>query len=99
METEKKRGRPPKLPESKIEDTEYRLSLTLGDKVYESSGTTVLEALEKIQVPPKIFIKGFVNLSHAGKETNRMFFPAQMKRFLYPVARTLVAKALETTLK
>lgn len=102
-EQEKKPGRktqPPVLEVPEIpESPKYKLSLTLGDKTYESEGTSVLEALEKIETPAKIFVKGFVKVTHGDKTTERMFFPSQMKRFLYPVARVLVAKALTTTLR
>lgn len=77
----------------------YKLTITLGDKTYESTGTTMLEALEKVATPPKIFVKGFVKVEHGDKRTERLFMPSQMKRFLFPVARVLVAKALSTTLK
>lgn len=114
MEPTKKRGRPRKLvkqpepkrnamgriiEEPKAPDTSYKLTLALGDKVYTSEGASVLECLERIETPAKIFVKGFVKVEHNDERTERMFMPMQMKRFLYPVARVLVAKALTTTLK
>ncbi len=103
----KPRGRPKKvtamgrkiLPPPPPPEKDYKLKLTIGKEVYESEGVTIVEALENLPTPGKIFIKGFVSLTHGERHTERLFMPVQLKRFLYPVARSYVAKALAATLK
>ena len=58
------RGRPKKLEKilPKIKEF-YIFSLTFGDKVYEGSGVTILEALQSTPIPIKIVTKGLLKLT------------------------------------
>lgn len=75
------------------------INLTFGETTLMSEGKTVEEAMEKLDVPMKITQKGFLHVQQGDKSFDRMFMPVQMRRFLYPIARTYVAKAITVVLK
>jgi hypothetical protein len=75
----------------------YKLTLVLGDKTYESTGSTVFEALRDLEKPEKIMHKGILTLEHDGKRTQQLLFPARLKRLFYsPTFQQIQAKQLES---
>ncbi len=81
------------------ETKEFQFTLRVGDQVYESDGDTVLEALEGLQMPNKVFIKSFLTLTSGEKRVERMYMPSKLKALLYPVARSYSAKKFVFLLK
>lgn len=84
-------ARPKKI---KVEKKPYLVSLALGDKVFEGSGGTVVEALRSMPVPVKIVSKGLLKLTDGTKKMERMWQPAKLKRLFYPLAQPVLAKQL-----
>lgn len=80
-----------------IEDApeEYKLVLQLGDKTYESTGSTVLEALRGLTKPDKIMNKAILTLEHNGMKSQQQYFPQRLKRLFYnPTFQVVHAKML-----
>lgn len=100
------------LPETpvkiSVEDTDislikepriYFISLTFGDKVYEGSGTTLLDALKAVPVPVKIVSKGLLKVTDGEKKFEQMWVPVRIKRLFRPLSQATQAKMLEYLLK
>ena len=62
---------------------EFSISLKIGDKLYESKGATVLDALSSLQHPEKIMLKGILTLRHGAFARTQMLFPPRLKRLFY----------------
>jgi hypothetical protein len=77
----------------------YTLTLTLAGTVHKGTGNTALEALKAIKPPVKIFTKGDVALSHAGKSMMQTWQPIKVKRLFQPLAQGIMAKQLEYLLR
>lgn len=74
----------------------YKLTLELGDKTYESTGTSIFEALKGLKKPEKIMHKAVLTLEHDGQKAQQLFFPQRLKRlFFSPVFQEIQAKQLE----
>ena len=93
-EPKRKRGRP-----KKIEPDAFTLQLILGERVFESEGSTLLEALYNLEQPPKIVSKGFLTIKTDEKQVTQNLTVPQTKRLFFPLARHIVAKQLMFLLK
>lgn len=79
---------------------EYVFTLRMGGNSYVGKGATALEALENLEKPTKIFLKGVVVLAHGNHSTKEMVYTVpRLKRFFFPDARFHLAKNLELYLK
>jgi len=83
-----------KIKEKIEEKSPYFISLTLGDKVYEGSGATVLQALESMPVPVKIVTKGLLKLTDGTKKFEQMWMPIKLKRLFMPLSQTVLSRQL-----
>jgi hypothetical protein len=90
---------PRKKKTEPITESHFRISLKLGNEVYESSGETPLEALEKLPHPGKIFIKGILTLEGNGNKQEFPMAPVRVKRLFYPLARKYMAKQFALLVK
>lgn len=71
---------------------EYTISLTLGDLQYHGQGASMLEALQTLPKPPKMFLKGIVRISNGVKTRELVYTPTEVKRLFYPIAQKFMAK-------
>ena len=78
---------------------EYVITLDLAGQKTVSSGSSVLEAFEKLEAPAKIMNKGTIKVQYGNLSKQLFMMPAQMRRFLWPVARHINAKMLSTGMK
>ena len=79
--------------------TDFKISLQIGNETYKGSGPNAYEALEKLAVPQKIFLKGVLNISFGDKKAQLLLQPIRIKRLFYSVARLHLAKQLTSLLK
>ena len=77
----------------------FILTITLGNDVLKGSGLTVLEALQSIKKPVKIFTKGHIGLSHAGKSMEKTWQPVKVKMLFQKIAQPILSKQLEYLLR
>lgn len=61
----------------------YSLSLILGDKTYKSTGETVLDALQALEHPPKIMLKGVIIVKKGKLKKEQLMYPVRLKRLFY----------------
>lgn len=61
----------------------YKITLTLGRAVYESTGPTLLDALTRLEHPRKIVGKGFLTISNGEKRVEQMMMPTRLKRMFW----------------
>lgn len=87
-----------KEPESTVTHP-YLVSVSLGTETYSGSGKTILEALESIETPVKIMLKGVVTIEHGDKHKEFAFTPVRIKRLFYPLTRPFLAKQLSYLMK
>lgn len=107
MTTTKKRGQPAKQPEVKLNAMgrpikvdpvhEYKLSLKLGKETFSSEGTTMSEALGKLQKPSKLMGKSVLTITVDGSSRELLLQPVRAKRLFYNSAgvQEVLAKQLE----
>ena len=95
MPTKKPRGRPKKI-RVEVSPTEYFLQLELDGRIYFGDGLSMLEALLNLEKPDKIVSKGILKIQVGEKKRERLMVIPQMKRLFFPLARTVIAKQLET---
>ena len=97
----KPRGRPKKKQPATGELTEklYFISLAFGDKIYEGSGQTVLDALQAMPIPVKIVSKGLLKLTDGVKKFEQMWQPAKLKRLFQPLSQAVQAKMLNLLMR
>lgn len=94
-----------KEPVAKVEDKapevkpKYTITVNLGDGERTGTGETVLEALQAVHKPVKIFTKTFVTITDGKRTKEMMFMPLRAKRLFYPHAQVYVARELEFLLK
>lgn len=87
-------------PKKQVVENQYMISLRLGDKTYTGKGLTALEALENLEKPTKIFLKGILNMSHGERKSKEIILNIpSIKRLFYKIARFHTAKRLELFLK
>ena len=78
----------------------FALKLKLGPDTFSSKGATVLEALQKLPVPPKFTAKGIVTLTKGSQKAERYFFPNRLRRlFMNRITQAVWAKNLGMFLK
>lgn len=70
----------------------YVISITMGDKTYKGEGETALEALQSIDRPLKIFLKGVVTIQTEKDERKILLMPINLKRLFYPSAQPYLIK-------
>jgi len=93
-------ARPKKVIVEKQSVSEFEISLRLGDNTFTGTGVTMLEALENLEKPTKIFLKGILNMTHGEKKSKELVLTIpRIKRLFYPIARFHQAKQLEHILK
>lgn len=85
-------GRPRKQTVSS--ESQFTISLKMGNEVYKSQGATAFEALATLPIPDKIFLKGILTCERNGKKHELLLLPPRIKRLFYPLARQMVAKQL-----
>ena len=81
------------------ESPKFHISLKLGNELYESSGANAYEALDKLAIPHKIFVKGILTLTKGDKVKDFAMPPVKIKRLFYPLARFYLAKSFELLMK
>lgn len=72
----------------------FRITLEINGTKYASKGKTMLEALETLPKPEKIFHKGKLTVK-GKKERSQLIMPPRIKRLFYPLAKVTLAKQLE----
>lgn len=87
----------PKKVISKSDDV--LISLKLGDEVFKSKGTTVIEALTALPSPEHVFLKGILTITKGDKQSELVLSVPRVKRLFYKVARPVLAKQYELILK
>lgn len=81
----------PKVP--KVEP-QFSLTLKLGNELYTSTGSTMLEALSNFPKPPKILLKGILTVKKGENVRTTILFPVKLKRLFWKVTRPFIAKRL-----
>ena len=79
--------------------TPYLVSVSVGTETYSGKGETILEALEAIEAPVKLFLKGVVTVDHGDKHKEFAFPPVRIKRLFYPLTQPYLAKQLTYLMK
>jgi len=77
----------------------FVVEIIFPDRTLRGKGKTVLEALETITPPIKIFTKGTVKVSSGEKSVERTWMPSRMKRLFRPLSQEIVAKELTYLMK
>ena len=70
----------------------YNLTLTLADKVLKGKGETVLEALQSIKEPIKVFTKGDIVLKYGNKEMKQTWNPVKVRVMFRKLSQPILAK-------
>ena len=82
---------PKTKPKTKKEKV-FTLSLALGDKVYKSKGSTMLEALQTLPMSVKIMSKAILTISDGELSYDIDFTPVRIKRLFWKNAQPIIAK-------
>lgn len=72
----------------------YSLLLTVGKEKYESSGETMLEALERLPKPETVFLLGTLTVSHGENKRERLLNVREVRRLFFPIAKGVTASNL-----
>lgn len=82
----------------KLVESPFEVRLQIGNEVYESSGATMIEALNGLNMPNKFFLKGILDIRHGDKHKNMLLTPMRAKRLFMnsPSMKAVVAKQLTT---
>lgn len=75
------------------------LSITFGDEVLKGKGETMLEAIESITPPVKIFLKGIVRATDGKKQVEKVWLPKRMRRMFMGISKKYVADELTYLMK
>ena len=86
-------ARPKKKKEEKI--SPVVVVINFPDHTLKGEGKTVLEAIEAIDPPIKIFTKGTIRITDGVRSLEETWFPVRMKRLFRPLSQGIVAKELE----
>jgi len=73
----------------------YSILVKIGSDVYRSKGDSMLEALENLPQPVKIFQKGILTISTEDKSVDRVLMPMRLKRLWYKISQPVLAKNFE----
>lgn len=81
--------------------TKYALTLKMGDKIYKSSGTTPIEALDALERPQKIMAKGVLTITNGSMQKELLLQPPKIKRLFYNSGgiQAVIAKQLFAFMK
>ena len=85
--------------ETSTNQSAYFISLTFGDKVYEGSGVTLLDALKAVPVPVKIVSKGLLKVVCGEKKFEQSWQPVRLKKLFRPLSQAVQAKQLSFLLR
>lgn len=78
----------------------YKIELTLGDKVYTSTGATLADAFAVLKKPEKIMLKGILRITKGKLKLEQLYYPVRLKRLFYnKYFQQIQAKQLESFLK
>ena len=77
----------------------FTITLTIGEDVYKGDGETVLDALQAITPPVKIFNKAILFVTDGVKTHSRPLTVVQARRLFYPIAQAVISKHLSLFLK
>jgi hypothetical protein len=93
----KKRGRPKKIA-TQTDESVFSIRLQIGKNVYENTGSTMLEAINGLDVPEKMVLKGILDIAHGYKKKNILLTPMRMRQLFNPSPsfRAVTAKQLQT---
>jgi hypothetical protein len=87
----------------KVEKTKKNLFLVdihfVGDKSLHGEGNTILEAIESITAPVKVFSKGTIRVTDGTLVMQETWMPKRMRRVFRPLSQRFVAKELEYLMK
>lgn len=90
----KKRGRP------KSESTDYFATLTMGDTMLDSHGSSVLSCLDKLVRPFPVKTRATLRIKYDEKIGMMNLYPFQIRRFMVnKIYRQLLAKRLNIIMK
>src|SRR3990167_1351433 len=81
-------------PTESSPSTFYHISIFVNGVTLEGSGSTVLDALRKIQAPLKITTKGQLRMTDGQKKVEMTLLPIRIKRLFYPNSQPIIAKQL-----
>lgn len=71
----------------------YKLTLTIGDETFKSTGATGAEALQTLERPKKIMAKGTMTVEFENLKKVIAMKPAQIKRLFLSTRGTLAVQA------
>lgn len=72
---------------------EYSLTLKLGNDVYKGEGETMLAALQSLQKPAKIMLKGILTVRVGEKTREIVLLPIKVKQLFFTSAGMQAVKA------
>ena len=73
----------------------FSISLSLGDKVYKSKGSSFVEALLSLPMPVKIMSKAILTISDGNGSAELDYTPRTTKRLFWKTARPTLAKQFD----
>lgn len=79
----------------------YALSLKIGDRVYQSSGMSPIEALDALERPPKIMAKAVLTVTNGNLKKELLLQPLKIKRLFFNSGgvQAVIAKQLFAFMK
>lgn len=77
----------------------YIIKMTLGTTVLKGKGDNMLEALQSIEEPVKIFTKCDIEISHGGKSMKQTWVPLKARRLFQKISQPVLAKQFTSLLK
>lgn len=80
-------------------ESTFFISLKLGNLLYESTGASAREALDALELPPKLMIKGILTIKKGDKIKEFPMPPIKLKRLFYPLSRFYLARSFELLMK
>jgi hypothetical protein len=81
------------------DESTFFIELQLGNESYSSQGKDAQEAIDKLNLPRKIAVKGILTLRKGAKVKTFAMPPIKLKRMFYPLARFYLAKSFELLMK
>lgn len=84
---------------SKKKSDKIAIEIVFADKTLRGNGENMLEAIESIPVPIKVFLKGTIKITQGDKSLERTWMPKRIRRLFRPLSQSTVAKELTYLLK
>lgn len=81
------------------ESNVFHILLKLGNESYSSKGANAQEAIDKLNLPRKIAVKGIMTLTKGAVVKEFPLPPMKIKRMFYPLSRFYLAKSFELLMK